>query len=176
MDIKPIVIAPGEGAGVVATALGEPSITLIEGGPAIGVPLADSCHQDGYSGRLFLDRVTWARGDETVRALRHFACVCLDQVEHGVWVAEEVGTGRHFPRPSRIPYRVVFIPYSNYEALTGQCAIGDAEATFAYARRRFAGLPGFHLHDRTLVCPEGYATGAGVPTAQEFASEGELGC
>jgi hypothetical protein len=65
-------------------ALGEPSITVIEGGPAIGVLVADSCHEDSLSGRLFLDRVTWARGDEAVRALRDFACVCLSQADQNV--------------------------------------------------------------------------------------------
>ena len=175
MDAKPILIRPGGGAGAVATALGEPSITLIEGGPAIGVLVADSCHEDSHSGRLFLDRVTWARGDEAVRALRDFGCVCLSRAEHGFWIAEEVGTGRLFPRPSRLPYRVIFIPQSDYEELMGRRAVGDAEAIFAYARSRFAGLPGFRLHERRLVCPEGYAAGEGVATTREFVSEGESG-
>jgi hypothetical protein len=173
MNTKPILIHPGGGAGAVATALGEPSITVIEGGPAIGVLVADSCHEDSHSGRLFLDRVTWARGDEAVRALRDFECVCLSRAEHGFWIAEEVGTGRLFPRPSRVPYRVVFIPQSDYEELMGRRAVGDAEAIFTYARSRFAGLPGFRLHERRLVCPEGYAAGEGVPTIREFVSEGE---
>jgi hypothetical protein len=57
----------------------------------------------------------------------------------------------------------------------GRRAVGDAEAIFAYARSRFAGLPGFRLHERSLVCPEGYAAGEGVPSAREFVSEGESG-
>jgi hypothetical protein len=173
MDTKPVLIHPRGGAGAVATALGEPSITLVEGSPAIGVLVADICHEDSHSGRLFLDRVTWARGDEAVRALRDFGCVCLSPAEHGVWVAEEVGTGRLFPRPSRLPYRVLFIPQSDYEELMGRRAVGDAEAIFAYARDRFAGLPGFRQHQRRLLCPDAYATGEGVPTSREFVSEGE---
>ena len=47
MDTKPILIRPGGGAVAVATALGEPSITVIEGGPAIGVLVADSCTRTG---------------------------------------------------------------------------------------------------------------------------------
>jgi hypothetical protein len=157
METKPILIHPGVGDGAVATALSEPSITLVEGGPAIGVLVAESCHEDSYSGRLFLDRVTWARGDEAVRALRDFGRVCLSRAEHGFWIAEEIGTGRLFPRPSRLPYRVVFIPQDNYEELMRHRAVGDAEAILADARSRFAGLPGFRLRERSLVCPEGYA-------------------
>jgi hypothetical protein len=57
----------------------------------------------------------------------------------------------------------------------GRRAVGDAEAIFAYARNRFAGLPGFRLHERRLVCLEGYGAGERVPTTREFVSEGESG-
>ena len=110
-----------------------------------------------------------------VRALRDFACVCLCRDDHGFWIAEEVGTGRLFPRQSRLPYRVLFISQSDYEELMARRAVGDAAAIFAYARSHFAGLPGFRLFQRTLVCPEGYAAGEDVPTAREFVSEGESG-
>jgi hypothetical protein len=172
METKPILIGRAEGAGAVATALGEPSITVVEAGPALGVLVAESCHEDSYSRCLFLDRVTWARGDEAVRALRDFGCVCLSPSGHGFWIAEDVGTGRLFPQPSRLPYRVVFIPHSDYEELMGHRAAGNAEAIFAYARSRFAGLPGFHVDERKLVCPEGYAAGEGGLTTREFVSQG----
>ncbi len=171
MNTRPILIHPGTGAGAVATALGEPSITVIESGPALGVLVADSCHEDSYTGRLFLDRVTWVRGDEAVRALRDFRCVCLTRAEQGVWIAEEVATGRLFPRPSRVPYRVVFIGQGEYEELLRHRTAGDAKAIFAYARSRFAGLPGFRLDEQRLVCPPGYAAEEGASMAREFVSE-----
>ena len=177
MDPKPILIHPGATAGgAVTTALGDPSITLIEAGPALGVLIAEGCHQDSFSGRLFLDRVTWVRGDESVRALRDFACVCLCRTEQGPWIAEEVATGRLFPRPSRLPYRVVFIPAADYRELMGHRAAGAVEPIFAYARSRFGGLPGFRVHERGLVGPEGYAAEAGnLPAHRQYVSEGESG-
>jgi hypothetical protein len=64
--------------------------------------------------------------DEAIRALRDFRCVCLSWAEHGFWIAEEVGTGKLFPRPSRLPYRVIVIPQSDHEELMGRRAAGDA--------------------------------------------------
>ncbi|MGA2254295.1 MAG: hypothetical protein ABSG53_06500, partial [Thermoguttaceae bacterium] len=133
MDPKPLIIRPGRQAGeAVATALGDPSITLIEGGPALGVLVAEGCHEDSYSGRLFLDLVTWLRGDQSVRTLRDYASVCICRDESGVWVAEEARTGRLFPRPSRVPYRVVFIPEREYRDLIGHKSQGNTEAIFDY--------------------------------------------
>jgi hypothetical protein len=175
MEPKPVLIGPPAGAGrAVATALGDPSITLVEGGPAIGVLIAEGCHEDSYSGRLFLDRVSWVRGDESVRTLRDFACVCLYRAEPGVWVAEEAGSGRLFPHPSRLPYRVVFIPAEDYHVLMGHNARGDTEAIFAYTRTRFSGLPGFRLQEDRLVPPQDYATaGKEISASRGYVSEGE---
>jgi hypothetical protein len=177
IDPRPTLIRPGAAAGgAVATTLSEPSITLIEAGPALGVLTAEGCHQDSFSGRLFLDRVTWVRGDESVRALRDFPCVCLGRDGQGPWVAEEVGTGRLFPRPSRVPYRVIFITPADYQELMAHRAAGAAGAIFAYTRSRFGGLPGFRVHERGLVGPEGYAAEAGdLPAHRQYVSEGESG-
>jgi hypothetical protein len=156
------------------TALGEPSITLVEVGPALGVLIAEGCHEDSYSGRLFLDRVSWARGDESVRVVRDFACVCLYRAEQGVWVAEEAGSGRLFPQPSRLPYRVVFIPAEDYHVLMGHKAREDTEAIFAYTRTRFSGLPGFRLQEQRLVPLEDYAAaGQEIPPGRKYVSESE---
>lgn len=175
MECKPLLIGADTGVGTaVATALGDPSITLIEGGPAIGVLIAEGCHEDSYSGRLFLDRVTWVRGDESVRAVRDFAGVSLYRAEPGVWVAEESGSGRLFPRPSRLPYRVVFIPADDYRVLMYHKAEGNSEAIFEYTRTRFGGLPGFRLQEQRLVPPEGYATAEEeIAARREYVSEGE---
>jgi hypothetical protein len=173
MEPKPLLIGAGAEVGkAVATGLGDPSITLIEGGPAIGVLIAEGCHEDSYSGRLFLDRVTWVRGDESVRALRDFAAVCLYRAEQGVWMAEEAGSGRLFPRPSRLPYRVVFIPAEDYRVLMGHKAGGDTAAIFEYGRRRFGGLPGFRLEEQRLVPPDLYAAEE-IPASRAYVSEGE---
>ena len=43
--------------------------------------------------QLFLDRVTWIRGDESVQGLRDFPEVALHQAGRDGWVAEEVETG-----------------------------------------------------------------------------------
>jgi hypothetical protein len=51
----------------VTSGLLEPSLTLIENGPAMGILLAEDCHQDSHSGRFYVDRVSWARGDESIR-------------------------------------------------------------------------------------------------------------
>ncbi len=175
MDPKPFLTHSGARAGEgVATALGDPSITLVEGGPALGVLIAESSHEDRSRGRFCLERVTWVRGDESVRVLRDFAGACLYRAEPGLWVAEEAGTGRLFPRPSRLPYRVVFIPARDYHDLMGYKARRDTEAIFAYARTRFGGLPGFHLQHQSLVVPEGYAAvGAEGVGGREWVSEGE---
>jgi hypothetical protein len=165
-----LLVEPDSAVGkAVATGLGDPSITLVESGPALGLLIAETCHEDRYSGRLFLDRVTWVRGDESVRAVRDFASVCLQRAEHGVWVAEETGSGRLFPRPSRLPYRVEFIPADDYRLLTASAARGNTEAIFDYARTRFGGLPGFRLRNRQLVPPREYAT-AGDPPGREYVS------
>jgi hypothetical protein len=178
MEPKPVLFRPGgKAGGSVATALGDPSLTLVESGPAIGVLIAEGCHEDSFSGRLFLDRVTWARGDESVRALRDFACVSLYRAEQGVWVAEETGTGRLFPRPSHLPYRVVFIPARDYRDLMCHTVAGDVAAIFAYTRTRFGQLPDFRLQEQKLVAPEGYAAaGKEIPAGREYVeyvSEGE---
>jgi hypothetical protein len=158
MEPKPVLVRPESGAGdAVVTGLGDPSITLVENGPALGILLAEGCHEAGYGGRLFLNRVTWARGDETVRALRDFARVCLYQAGKGAWVGEEVETGRLFPRPSYLPYHVLFLPGAEYQNLMALRAEGNAAAILTYARERFGQLSGFHLHEERLVAPEGYA-------------------
>jgi hypothetical protein len=171
METNPLLTHPGTGPGAVATGVADPSITLVEGGPALGVLVAEGCHQDSFSGRLFLDRVIWARGDGSVRALRHFPRVCLCRAEPGVWAAEEVSTGRLFPRPSRLPYRVLFLPAEDYRTLTDRAAAGDPGAILEYARTRFGGLPGFRLDDWRLVPPHDYAAAEGVLAGRGYVSD-----
>jgi hypothetical protein len=161
----PFAAEPNAAADI-AVGLSDPSITLIENGPALGVLLAEGCHEDSYSGRLFLERVTWARGDESVRALRNFANVCLYSAEPGVWVAEDVTTGRLFPRPSRLPYHVLFLTAADYRDLRGRGTGSDAGAILAYARNRFASVPGFHMQHERLVSPDGYATAEIMPAGK----------
>jgi hypothetical protein len=170
MEPKPLLIGPGgDVSGAIASAAGDPSITLVEAGPSLGVLIADGCHEDSYSGRLFLDRVTWARGDESAGTLRDFACVGLYRADGGVWVAEDAGTGRLLPRPSRLPYRVVFIPVEDLHVLMGHKAAGGAGAIFAFARARFGGLPGFRLQEQRLVPPDDYAAvGEGVLPCRDY--------
>jgi hypothetical protein len=174
MDTNPFPCrADRDRASDVATGLSDPSLTLIENGPAVGILLGEGCHEDSYSGRLFLDRVTWARGDESVRALRDFAGVCLYATQPGVWVAEEVGTGRLFPRPSNLPYHVLFISGEDYQNLMHRRMDRDGAAILAYARSRFSTLPGFQLQGERLLSPKGYAMAAARFPAREFVSEGE---
>ena len=160
----------------VAAGLGDPSITLVENGPALGLLLADSCHQDSYTERLFLDQVTWVRGDEAVRTVRHFPEVCLRRNERDVWMAEDCATGRLFPRPSRLPYQVLFLSEAEHRNLAEWRQLGNALAIFTFARMRFGGLPGFHRHDDRLVSPAGYAdaealVGAGAPLRARIQSQ-----
>jgi hypothetical protein len=67
----------------ISTQLGDPLLILIENGSALGVLFAGSCYQEGFGGRLWLDQVTWARGDESARTLRDFPEVCVSRSEQG---------------------------------------------------------------------------------------------
>jgi hypothetical protein len=173
MEAKPLLCRTDQNApGDVVAGLLDPSLTLIENGPALGILLAEGCYQDSYSGRLFLEHVTWARGDESVRALRDFASVCLYSSQPGLWLAE-VGTGRLFPRPSCLPYHVLFLSEIDYQHLIRCRTKGDAAAILAYARSRFGTLAGFQLQGEQLVSPKGYAMAAEGLAARKFVSEGE---
>jgi hypothetical protein len=69
MDTKPTLIRPEAGAGAVATALAEPSITVIEAGPALGVLVADGCHEATAAGCSW----TGLPGPAATRPSEHFA-------------------------------------------------------------------------------------------------------
>jgi len=174
-ETKPVLFRPhGEEGGVVAAGLAEPSMTLVEGGPAVGVLVAEACREGGHGGRFFLDRVTWVRGDESVRTIRDFPCVCLYRAD-GVWVAEETAGGKLFPRPSRMAYRTVFLPEADYRRLMDRRAAGDAMAILLDAQQRFGGLPGFRLEGERLRAPEAYAAAEAAPAGKGFITEGEAG-
>jgi hypothetical protein len=80
-----------------------------------------------------------------------------------------------FPRPSHLPYQVLFLAETDYENLMRHRTDGDAAAILVYARSRFGTLPGFHLQGEHLLSPEGYARAVERLSARELVSEGETG-
>ena len=157
---------------IIATGLADPSLTLIENGPAFGVLIADNCHEDRSSVRFFLDRVTWVRGDDAVEVFRRFEAVSLYRDGRGIWLAEETQTRRLFPQPSRIAYQVEFLSEPEHETLRHYVGKRNFRAILQAAYQRFARLPGFRLQNEKLVAPEGYANAAKeAPVGAAFVSE-----
>lgn len=157
-----------------AVQLGDPSITLIENGPALGVLIAEGCHQDSFTGRLFLDQVTWARRDETVRALRDFAEVAVSRTNEGVWFAEETSTGRLFPQPSVLAYHTLFLDAADYGHLHQWRRAGDIKSLFMFVKYRYRRVPGFHVRNEQLVSPPGFAAAhAAIATQRGYVPDGQ---
>jgi hypothetical protein len=154
----------------IATQLGEPSLTLIENGPALGVLISESCHQDSFRDALYLDHVTWARGDESARTLRDFPEVCLGRSDQNFWIAEDPATGRLFPQPNLRSFPMLFVSERDYRNLMQWRYAGDARSIFTFVRYRFSQLHGFHLHRERLVAPPSFASVAGV-SGRDFVSE-----
>jgi hypothetical protein len=67
-----------------ACALGDPSLTLVQNDSDFGVPLAESAHEDSFSGRLYLDAVSYL----CVHAEQRYYADCQSVAIHrdeGVW-------------------------------------------------------------------------------------------
>jgi hypothetical protein len=158
----------------IAIQLGDPSITLVENGPAIGLLIAESCRQDSFTGRLFLEQVTWARCDESVRAMRDFLEACLCRTEHGLWIAEETTTGRLFPQPSHRPFPVAFVSESDYRVLQERRSVGDIQSLFQLATTCLRKLTGLRLYEGRRTAPRKSAAAiSALVGARGYIWEGE---
>ncbi|MEM7145060.1 MAG: hypothetical protein AAF591_07970 [Verrucomicrobiota bacterium] len=153
-----------------AIGLEDPCAVLLENGPGFSVLVARRIGYSFMSGRLKLELTFQLRIDEQQKEhFRGFAAVDIYQQEGGVWVAEDSERGRLFSSPSDEAYRLVYLPYPEYEALRESELKHRADDLFAYCRDSFGRLPGFFSPNlKTLVTPENYACARDRFGNQEF--------
>ena len=151
---------------ITASALGEPSVTLLRNDDAFCLLLAQGAEQDSYSGRLKLEGVSHLHVFGMAWSYTDFDSVTLLR-EDGVWLAKDEATVRYFRNPSLQPYRVVFVAPDDFARLRYCRAEGLAFPVFEFAQRAFGRLPGFACRPRVLESPDDYATtGAAVPQSK----------
>ncbi|MEM8954832.1 MAG: hypothetical protein AAGD22_11830 [Verrucomicrobiota bacterium] len=142
-----------------AIGLEDPCAVLLENGPGFSVLVARRIEYSFLSGRLRLELTFQVRIDEHQKEhFRGFAAVEVYQRDDGIWVAKDCEKGRLFSSPSEEAYRLVYIPFSEYESLRDSEMGHRADELFSFFRDSFGKLPGFFSPDfRTLVTPDRYA-------------------
>jgi len=145
-----------------ACALGDPSITLIQNDGVFGLLIADGAHEDSFSGRFYLDTVSYlaVRGGEW--SCTGFESVVIQRDEQRLWVAQDAATGCYFRNPSFRPYETLFIFRADYERLQKFRTNNTPRQIVEFAMNHFGCLPGFYRPHGSLSSPGDYAT-AGDP-------------
>ncbi|MBM4046045.1 MAG: hypothetical protein FJ279_13090 [Planctomycetes bacterium] len=144
-----------------ATALPDPSVTIIEVGPALGFLLAASCRESETGGRLHLEQVTWARvKDGKVLKSRAFDEVVVYRHESGLFVAQDRLSEQYLFCPSLAPYVVVFISLAQYAGIQQAITRALVEQLLESVRAVIRRLPGFRFKGESLSGPPDYARAA----------------
>lgn len=148
-------------------AVGEPSVTLIENDLAFGVLLAEGIHQDSTTSRLYLDQATYLRVRKARWQYDDFQTVCI-YCMNGVWVAQDVISGRFFHEASVVPYHIIFVSEPEYRGLMVARHKDMARPIFHFAQMRFGRLPGFTFEKNMLTTPDTYASRKDLFQADEY--------
>jgi hypothetical protein len=145
----------------IAIGLVEPSVVLLENGPAFSVLTAESINHDRFRGQLILNDVSQLRIEETGHSIiRRFPSVCLGfDADSELWLARDAATGTVFRCPSKSPYVVLTLTLSEHEKLRQAESVSDVDCLFRHFRQRFGNFPGFYSPDNeTLISPDDYAS------------------
>ena len=149
-----------------ACALGEPSITLVRNDSEFGLLLATGAHEDLFTLRFYLDEVSYLRITNKRESYTDFDTVAIFW-QQGVWIAQDIASGRYFPNPSHRPYCVIFISHAEFCRLLHARAEGLVLPVFEFAQQHFGRLPGFSFRTRSLDAPSDYANrGDAVPVSE----------
>lgn len=150
-----------------ACALGEPSLTLVRNDSEFGLLISGGAHEDSFTGRFYLDDVSYLRV-----AGKHFSYTGFESVaifcREEVWFAQDTEGGLYFPNPSHCPYHVVFISDAEFQRIQDVRAKGLAFPVFELARQHFGRLPGFSFRTRSLEAPDDYAAQRGAVSDSEY--------
>ena len=172
MEPKPCVQLFRNSRRLTSIGLQEASITLIENDTAFSVLLADSVRPGEKHSDIVLENVTLFRARGKKWARTKFAEVCIHHNEEGIWLAEDVQSGRLFHEPSQVPYHMIFISRRDYASLIQSLKGERPRTVFEYTQKKFGGLPGFSHETDVLVTPMGYAeAGNSVKDAQYVTSK-----
>jgi len=144
----------------VAIGLIEPSVILLENGPAFSVLIADSIDWQAPFRRLALNDTSQLRIEETGHSvIRRFPTVYIShEDDSGLWRAHDASTRTIFRCPSRSPYAVLPLTRSEHHRLKQAESVADIDQMFGQFRSRFGELPGFYAPaSDTLISPDDYA-------------------
>ncbi len=153
---------------LVACALGEPSLTLVQNDSAFGLLLTAGVHEDSLTSRLYLESVTYLHVAGEQWHYDDFSSAVIYANDKGFWVAQDEATRLYFPKPSRQPYHVLFISQDEFRRLQHWRTEGVAFPAFELAQKRFGRLPGFSFRERMLETPEHYATASEAIAAEKY--------
>jgi len=159
---------------LVACAVGEPSLTLVRNDDTFGLLLAGSAHEDSFTSRLYLDRVSYLQVCGNQFSYTDFASVAI-YADEGVWLAQDTSSNRFFPNPSHRPYHVVFISHAEFLRLVYFRAESLIYSVFKIAQQHFGRLPGFSFKERSLSVPEDYATAVDAVPAEQYVETAPMG-
>jgi hypothetical protein len=158
---------PMEKSSLTARALGEPPLTLVRNDMEFGLLISSDAHEDSFSGRLYLDDVSYLRVAGKQSSYTNFDSVAIFRQE-GLWVAQDIESGRYFPNPSHCPYHVVFISRAEHQRIEHSRAEGLAFPVFQAAQIHFGRLPGFSFDAKLLETPDDYANRGDAVSDSEY--------
>lgn len=137
--------------------IGDPSLTLVESGPYfLGALLAESCYQDSWSPKLFLQGVIWFRANHHNFVYARIGDVSL-ALEDGLSIVQHEQSGKLIPNLSTIPHRTIFFTTYEHHRLERVLDLNKGSFFFSSMQRHFGHLPGFAARDNALTTPTGYA-------------------
>ncbi len=145
-----------------AVGVKDPCAVLLENGPGFSVLVARRFEYSERTSRLQFKNAFQLKIDAAHREMIHdYAQVEIYQHAYGAWVAGLPNSDRIFGTPSLKPYRVVFLPWEDYEDLRDRRTPNRVDRLFSYCRDAFGQLPGFYSPNaRTLITPDDYACAA----------------
>ncbi len=129
--------------------------------------MASGAHEDSFTGRFYLDAVSWLRLTDRRESYADFDSVAIFRQE-GVWLAQDTASRRYFPNPSYRPYHVIFISHAEFKRIQYARVEGLVLPVFELAQRYFGKLPGFSFGRRMLEAPDDYASRADAVPASEY--------
>ena len=150
-----------------ACALGEPSLTLIRNDSVFGLLLAAGAHEDSFTSRFYLDKVSYLRVEGRQGRYTDFDSIAIFKQEN-LWLAQDTASGRYFPNPSQRPYHVIFISHAEFLRLQYARAEGLGFPVFQFAQKHFGRLPDFTFHARSLSAPDDYANRGDAVSLSEY--------
>ena len=152
-----------------ATAVADPSITVIETGKTFGLLVAATF--DGKGAQVRLGDVLWVR--RTLRAgvigrlsrryylhSQHFDEVIVHQDDQGSHVAEDAASHRYFPYPSSQAYQTTFISADQHRSIAAAVGANDVHRLIAEAGPLLASQ-NVRFVRHSLRAPSPYAAPAG---------------